>query len=96
MRFPSLVREGFGRSGPPGTSVVLGVRKHVPDINFLSVVMDGCDQSELVASDVKASEPVHLTGRGERDPQIGEGNIVRLSDNGELVIQTAISNWMRW
>jgi hypothetical protein len=83
------VMDVFGEheSGPPGASVVFGVGEHVTDVHLLSVVMDGRYQPELVASDVKDCEPAHLIGRGERDPQTGEGGIVGLPNNGEPVIQ---------
>ncbi len=59
---------GEHESDPPGVSVVLGVREYVPDVKFLPVVMDGCDQPELIAPDVKDGEPAHLIGRGECRP----------------------------
>ena len=59
---------GEHESGPPGASVVLGVCEHVPDVNFLPVVMDGRDQPEFIAPDVKDGESVHLIGGGERRP----------------------------
>ena len=79
------VMDIFGKheSGPPGASVVLGVREHVPDVHFLPVVMDGRDQSELVAPDVKNGEPAYLIGRGERHPQTGERSIVGLPNDCE-------------
>jgi hypothetical protein len=63
------------------------VREHVPDIHFLSVVVDGSYQPELVAPDVKDRESAYLIGGGERDPQTGEGGIVGLPNNSEPVIQ---------
>ena len=63
---------GEHESGPPGASVVLGVREHVSDVYFLPIVMDGRDQPELIAPDVEDGEPVHLIGGRERHPQIGE------------------------
>jgi len=59
---------GEHESGPPGASVVLGVREHVPNVKFLPVVMEGRDQPEFIAPDVKDGEPVYLIGGGERRP----------------------------
>jgi hypothetical protein len=61
--------------------------EHVPDVYFLSVIVDDRYQPKLVTSDVKDREPAHLIGGGERDPQTGEGGIVGLPNNGEPVVQ---------
>jgi hypothetical protein len=36
------------------------MREHVPDVDFLPVAVNGCDQPKLVASDIKDCEPVNL------------------------------------
>ena len=61
--------------------------EHVPDVHFLPVVMDGHDEPELIASDIKDGEPAHLIGRGERDPQTGEGTIAGLPNDRKPVMQ---------
>ncbi len=63
------------------------MREYVPDIHFLSVIVDDRYQSKLVTPDVKDREPVDLIGGGERNPQTGEGGIVGLPNNGEPVVQ---------
>jgi hypothetical protein len=78
---------GEHESGPPGASVVLGVREYVPNVDFLPVVMDGRDQPELIAPDVKDGEPAYLIGSGERHLQIGEGGIVGFPNDGEPGVQ---------
>jgi hypothetical protein len=61
--------------------------EHVPDIHFLSVIVDDRYQPKLVTPEVKDREPTHLIGGGEGNPQTGEGGIVGLPNNGELVVQ---------
>lgn len=80
---------GEHESGSPGASVVLGVREHVPDVHFLPVVMDGRDQPEFIAFDVKDGEPAHLICGGERHPQIDEGGIIGLPNDGKPGVQWA-------
>jgi hypothetical protein len=38
------------------------MRQHMPDVDFLSIIVDGCDQPEFVPSDIKDREPVNLVG----------------------------------
>ena len=59
----------------------------MPDVYFLPIVMDGRDQSKLIAPDVEDGEPIHLIGGRERHPQIGEGGIVGLPNDGEPGVQ---------
>jgi hypothetical protein len=53
---------GEHRLDPPTIPVVFRMCEHVPDVDFLPVVMNGGDQPKLVTSDIKDSEPVNLVG----------------------------------
>jgi hypothetical protein len=70
-------------SGSPGVSAVFGVCEHVPDVNLFPVVTDGHDQPELIAPDVKDGKSSHLIRGGEGHPQISEGRIVGLPNDGK-------------
>jgi hypothetical protein len=60
--FRMSVTDIFGkhRLDPPTIPVILRMREHVSDVDFLPVVVNGCDQPKLVASDIKDCEPVNL------------------------------------
>jgi hypothetical protein len=74
-------------SSPPGASVVLGMREHMPDVHYLPVVMDGSDEPKLIPSDIKDRVPAHLIGGRECDPQTGKGPIGGLSNDRQPVHQ---------
>lgn len=78
---------GEHRSGPPDVPVVFCVRQDVSDVQFLPIVMKGCDEPEFVSSDVEDRKPVYLISRRKRSPQVDEGCIVGLTHNREPVLQ---------
>jgi hypothetical protein len=47
--------------------------EYVPDIHFLSVVVNGNNQTVFIPSDVEDREKSHLVCGGKCDPQVGEG-----------------------
>ena len=46
--------------------------QHVADINLVSIIMDGGDESNFVASDIKHREFLNLIGLGENLAQVRE------------------------
>ncbi len=63
------------------------MRQYVPDIELIPIVMNGCDQPELVSPDVEDRKPIYLISRRKGPPQLGEGYIVGLPHNREPVLQ---------
>jgi len=63
------------------------VRQNVPDVQLLPVVMNGCDQPELVSPDIEDRKPIYLIRRRKGFPQVDEGRIVGLTHNREPVLQ---------
>ena len=61
--------------------------KHVSDVNLLSVVMNGNNQTVFIPSDVEDRELPDLVRGGKCDLQVGEGGIIGLPDNGKPVKQ---------
>ncbi len=85
VRFTDIFREH--ESEPPAASIVLSMSEYVPDVDLLPVVVNGCDQAELVASDVKDGEPIHLVCRRKRDPQSDERGVVGFPHHSEPMLQ---------
>src|SRR5579863_1636307 len=58
--------------------IVLGVSQHVPDIDFLTVVMDRGDEPVLVAAKVEHRELTDLIHRCKRSPEVRKRAEIRL------------------
>lgn len=72
---------------PPVVPDILSVGEYMPDIDFLSVVVDGDNQAIFVASDIEYGEFFHQVGCGECHLQLSEGCVIGFSDDGVPPIQ---------
>jgi hypothetical protein len=63
---------GEHRSGPPRVPVVFRVCEYVLDVQLPSVVMNGCNQPELISADIEYGKPIDLIGRRKSSLQVGE------------------------
>jgi len=63
------------------------VGEHIPDIDFLSVIVDGDNQTIFVASDIEYGKFPHQVGCWECYLQLNQGCEIGFSDNGGPPIQ---------
>jgi hypothetical protein len=61
--------------------------KYVPDVHFLSVVMNRNNQTVFIPSDIEGRELLDLVRGGKCDLQVGEGGVIGLPENGKPVKQ---------
>mgnify|MGYP006350814211 CR=1 FL=1 len=70
------------------------MHQHMPDVDFLPVIVNRGDQPKLVSPDIENRVPIDLICRWKRGPQSSEGGVISLTDNREPMLQGHAGFWM--